>query len=116
MVSFKIIERQMMAEDNTCTIRLVRPSLYVDRIRSYRIMLDGKNIGKIGNNGTLEIAAPAGSIIIEARIDWARSEPLIIETVPHQTVEIEVRNHWGAARGLWAITFGRGSYLLLTPR
>ena len=79
-------------------------------------MFDRKDVGKIGNNSTLEIAAPAGSMTIEARIDWARSQPLTIKTVPHQTFEIEVRNHWGASRALWAITFGRGSYLLLTPQ
>jgi hypothetical protein len=106
----------MMAEDNTCTIRVVRPSLVVDWIRSYQILINGKKAGKIGNDSTLEIRVPAGSVTIEARLDWVRSQPLTINTVPRQTLEIEVRNHWGTGRALWAISFGRATYLLLTPR
>ena len=106
----------VMIEDNMCMLRLVRPSLLVDRLRSYKILLNGKKAGRVGNDSTLEIVVPAGSITIEARLDWARSQPLTIHTVPRQTYEIEVRNHWGTARALWAISFGRSSYLLLTPR
>jgi hypothetical protein len=78
----------MMAEDNMCTIRLVRPSKYTDSIRTYNILLNGKIAGSVGNNSTLEIAAPAGATTIEARIDWGRSQPLTINTVAHQ------RNYW----------------------
>jgi hypothetical protein len=107
----------VMIEDNMCTLRLVRPSLFADRFRSYKILLNGKKGGRIGNDSTLEIVVPAGSITIEAKIDWARSQPLTINTLPRQTLEIEVRNQWSAARNaLWSITFGRSSYLLLTPR
>ena len=105
-----------MTEDNMCTIRLVRPALFVDLVRSYRILLNGKEAGKIRHNSTLEIRAPAGPVTIEARLDWVRSQPLTIDAVPGQTLEIEVRNHWGASRALWAISFGRNSYLVLTPR
>jgi hypothetical protein len=105
-----------MAEDNTCTIRLVRPPLFADRIRSYKILLNGKVAGSIGHDSTLEIAAPAGATRLEAKLDWARSRPLTINTLPRETIEIEVRNHWGLGRALWAITFGRNSYLLLTQR
>ena len=105
-----------MAEDNLCTIKLVRPPQYADMLRSYEILLNGKNVGTIGRNGVLEIPAPAGAITIEATIDWGRSRPLSINTVPHQTVEIEVRNRWGALLAPWAISFGKNSYLSLTPR
>ena len=105
-----------MVEANPSTIRLVRPSLFVDVLRSYRILVNGSDAGKIGNNSTLEIRAPAGPVTIEARLDWVRSQPLTIDAVPGQTLEVEVRNHWGASRALWAISFGRNSYLVLTPR
>ena len=105
-----------MIKDDRCTIRLVRPSRYQDRIRSYRILLNGKDAGKIANDSTLEIRAPSGSTTIEARIDWGRSRPLTINTAPGETVEIEVRNRWGIGMALWASTFGKNTYLLLTPR
>jgi hypothetical protein len=106
----------MTVDDNTSTIRLVRPSLLVDVLRSYRILVNGREAGKIGNNSTLEVKIPAGPVTIEARLDWVRSQPLTIDAVPGQALEIEVRNHWGASRALWAISFGRNSYLVLTPR
>jgi hypothetical protein len=102
----------MTVDDNTSTIRLVRPSLLVDVLRSYRILVNGK----IGNNSTLEVKIPASPVTIEARLDWVRSQPLTIHAAPDQMIEIEVRNHWGASRALWAISFGRNSYLVLTPR
>lgn len=105
-----------MAQDAMCTIRVVRPSLLADTLRSYKILLNGNVAGSIGHNGTLEIAAPAGTVTIEARIDWCRSNALTVNAVPGQTVEIEVRNNWGAFLGLWAVTFGRNSYLRLTQR
>jgi hypothetical protein len=105
-----------MTDDKMCTIRIIRPSRFVDVLRSYRILLNGKEAGKISHNGVLEVETPAGAVTIEARIDWARSQPLMANTTPGQTVEIEVTNRWGALSALWAITFGRNSYLLLTPR
>ena len=105
-----------MVEANACTIRLVRPSLLVDMLRSYRILVNGKEAGKISHNSALEISVAPGPVTIEARLDWTRSQPLTINAVPGQTLEIEVRNHWGASRALWAISFGRNSYLLLTPQ
>jgi hypothetical protein len=105
-----------VADGTMCTIRVVRPSLLVDTLRSYKILLNGNVAGTIGHNSTLEIAAPAGATTIEARIDWCRSNALKLNTVPGQTIEIEVRNYWGALLGLWAVTFGRNRYLLLTQR
>ena len=105
-----------MAQDGTCTIRVVRPSLLADTLRSYKILLNGTVAGRIAANSTLEITAPAGAITVEARIDWGRSNALTINSVPGQTIEIEVRNYWGPLLALWAITFGKNSYLRLTQR
>jgi hypothetical protein len=102
--------------DNSCTIRFVRPSGYVDRIRSYKMLVNGVQVGAIANGETLEVKVPAGVTTIEAKIDWAKARPLKIDTVANQTVEIEVCNRWSAWLGLWAITFGSDNYLSLTVR
>ena len=103
-----------MPDDNSCTIRFVRPSGYADRIRSYQMLVNGRDVGTIGNGKTLEVKAAPGAIRIEAKIDWAKARPLTVNTVPRQTVEVEVRNRWGVWLALWAITFGKDDYLLLT--
>jgi hypothetical protein len=74
-------------------------------------MLNGEKVGNIARDDILEIAAPAGKATIEASIDWGRSQPLTIDTKPGETVEVEVRNRWGGVLAIWAITFGRNSYL-----
>jgi hypothetical protein len=102
-----------MDQNNACKIKIVRPSQFADMMRSYQIMLNGQKAGSIARDDVLEIAAPAGKATVEARIDWGRSRPLTIDTKPGETIEIEVRNRWGSALGIWAITFGRSSYLEL---
>jgi hypothetical protein len=104
---------EAMAETNTCRIKIIRASQYADMLRSYQIMLNGQKAGSIAKNDVLELTAPAGRVTIEARIDWGRSEPLTIDAKPGETNEIEVRNHWGNMLALWAITFGRSSYIEL---
>ena len=105
-----------MSANDFCTIRFVRPSGYADWIRSYTMRVNGANVGTISNGGTLEAKVAAGVTTIEAEIDWARAKPLTVTTAPGRTIEIEVSNRWGAWLGLWAVTFGRKEYLLLTPR
>lgn len=105
-----------MTDANVCTIRFVRPSQYADWLRSYELWVNGTSVGTIARNGTLEIAAPAGACTIEATIDWGRSKPLIVRTERGETVEIEVKNKWGAWASFWAISFGKNSYLVLTER
>jgi hypothetical protein len=103
-----------MTDANACTIRFVRASQYADWLRSYELWGNGNSVGKLARNGVLEITLPAGAFTIEATIDWGRSQPLVVRTTPGQTVEIEVRNRWGAWAALWAISFGKNSYLVLT--
>jgi hypothetical protein len=82
-------------------------------LRSYQIFIDGKNVGALGRNDALEVKAPAGSLTIEARLDWGRSEPLTITAAPNRKIEIEVTNNWGALLSIWAVTFGKNTYLKL---
>jgi hypothetical protein len=105
-----------MPANDLCTIRFVRPSGVADLIRSYTMRVNGADVGTIGNGGTLEVKVAPGVTTIEAEIDWAKAKPLTVTTTPRQTTEIEVRNRWGLLLALWAITFGRNEYLLLTQR
>jgi hypothetical protein len=104
------------SEAGTCTIRVTRPSAFADLLRSYSIQINGRQVGSIGNGGMLEVREPAGTVTIEAKIDWGRSKPLTIQAAPDQTIEVEVRNNWGGLLSLWAITFGKNTYLKLTPK
>ena len=103
-----------MTDANVCKIRFIRTSQYADMLRTYQLRIDGRKVGTIARDDAFEVRVLAGDHVIEARIDWARSKPLAIRAAPGETVEIEVRNRWGAWAALWGITFGKNSYLALT--
>jgi hypothetical protein len=96
-----------------CSLRIVRQGGYADRLRSYRILVNGAEAGTIAANSVLEINVPGGQTTIEARIDWAGSRPLTIQATAGGHIEIEVTNTYGAWAALWTITFGRKNYLVL---
>jgi hypothetical protein len=102
-----------MPADATRMLKLIRRSGFADRLRSYKIVINGMQVGTMANDTVLDLEVPSGPLTIQARLDWCRSRPLMIEAAPNQRIEIEVSNHWGALLGLWAITFGFGSYLTL---
>jgi|SRR5215813_957645 len=102
-----------MTTGATSMVRVVRRSGYADRLRSYKIFINGTAVGSIARDAVLNLEVPSGPLTIEARIDWGRSRPLTLEAVPGKKIDIEVSNHWGALLGLWAVTFGYRSYLLL---
>lgn len=103
-----------MSNQSACKIRFVRRSQYADMLRSYQLSIDGTHVGKINRNDTFEIAVEAGEHRIKASIDWGRSQPLVIRAAPGETIEIDVKNRWSAWAAIWAISFGKNSYLKLT--
>jgi hypothetical protein len=105
-----------MLPDAICMIRFARPSQYVDMLRSYKLFINRVEVGSISRNAVLDLAVPSGPLTIEARLDWGTSQPLRIDAAPNRNIEIEVSNHWGALLSLWAVTFGRRSYLKLVRR
>jgi hypothetical protein len=102
-----------MSSAGRSRLRVTRGGGYADYLRSYKILVNGHEVGTIGRNSMVEFLVPSGRLIVEAGVDWGRSIPIEIDARPDQTVTIEVANRWGALLGLWAITFGSDSYLQL---
>ena len=104
-----------MIANSTCKIRIIRRSGFRFSLRSYNIIINGLEVGSIARNAVLNIEVPSGTLNIEARVDWLRSRPLLIEAAPDQKIEIEVSNRleglWFLT--LWATTFGSRSSLVL---
>jgi hypothetical protein len=103
----------MALMSETCKVRIIRGSRYVDALRSYKIFINDSEVGTLSRDSVLEIDAPSGALRIDARIDWGRSRPLSINISPGRIVEIEVSNEWSSLLALWAITFGKNNYLTL---
>jgi hypothetical protein len=97
----------------TTVLRVFRHSRHADKWRKYKILVNDKEVGVIARNSVLDFEVPTGRFKVTARLDWGRSRPLMIDARPNRRIEIEVSNNWGTLLGLWAITFGSGSYLTL---
>ena len=97
------------------TLTVHRDKGWTDKMRKYRILLDGAEIGRIGEGEVLRQQITAGPHVIEARIDWCGSQPLRFEARPEENT-ILIRSAlrgWRVVFGLFYIIFNRRRYLIL---
>jgi hypothetical protein len=97
------------------TLTVVRDKGWADKLRQYRIVLDGVEIARLGEGGELRREISEGPHVIEARIDWCGSQPLRFEAKLGEQVVL-VRSALRGWRMLFApfyIIFNRQGYLTL---
>jgi hypothetical protein len=94
-------------------LRVFRHSGYTDKLRKYKIIVNGSEVGAIARNSVVDFKVPSGAVKITARIDWCRSQPLLIEAHPGKRVEIEVLNRRGPFLAGLSTIFAHDSYLTL---
>lgn len=84
---------------------------YRDLMRSYVVVLDGKQVGRVGKGEEVTVAIAPGRHVVRARIDWTGSPEIEF------TVEAGGRAAFcvGAAGGPFRLDqmFSRGRYLTL---
>ena len=97
----------------TLTVR--REKSWADKIRKYRILVDGLEVGQIGGGDMLRQWIENGPHVIEAKIDWCRSQPFLFETQSEDHV-VHVRSAlcgWRVLFSLFYVVFHRREYLTL---
>ena len=67
-----------------------RRSAFHDRLRSYRVIVDGNDVGRIRAGEAWEYDVSPGHHTIRLRIDWTGSPSLAIQFSPGEVVELEV--------------------------
>lgn len=103
----------MLMINNTSKLRVRRGYGWADKLRGYKILVNGAEVGVINHGSVFELEVPSGSLIIQGRIDWCRSSPLKVKVDPGQTIEIVISNDWPLLLALWAYTFGSRNLLTL---
>ena len=53
-----------------------RDSGYADRIRKYRVLVDGTEVGRLGDGESLTVEVQPGPHTVQAKIDWCGSRVL----------------------------------------
>jgi hypothetical protein len=81
----------------TSTLRLERDGvLWRDKMRLYKVILDGRSIGKIGFGKVAEFPIEPGSHRLRMGIDWAGSRTVEFEVGPNETSAWKCRPGGGA--------------------
>lgn len=74
----------------TARITVSRAKGWQDRVRSYRIELDGADVGKLKAGRTLELEVPPGRHILQARISSTGSPPYEVVAAEGAAVALRV--------------------------
>jgi hypothetical protein len=98
------------------TIWVSRDSGYADRLRDYRVLLDGAEIGRIGNGGERSFEVAAGRHQLMMKVDWGRSNILSLEVGPDQRMKFRCGSNlrgWRILLTFYYASFGFRNYLWL---
>jgi hypothetical protein len=60
-------------------ITLTRSKAFADRLRAYRVEIDGAEVGRIRHGETLQFDLPKGTHRMQLFVDWCDSNPLMFE-------------------------------------
>ncbi len=97
-------------------IRVKRSTSYPDRIRAYRILVDGQEMVRLNDGQSVELPVISGRHTIVAKIDWCSSPTLNVTIRDGETVNFECGNNLRGLRlflGIIYVLFLRDQYLTL---
>ena len=72
------------------TIRLKRTSEYNNRMRNYKIFIDGQLVGTIANGETKDFPTTVGQHIVTAKVDWCSSPDITVDINDNQIKNLKV--------------------------
>jgi hypothetical protein len=100
-------------------LTVVRDSGYADRLRVYKIVLDGAVVGTIGNGETKTFAVVPGKHSLSLKIDWCGSKPVTFAAADGATLTFDAKSNLRGAKlvgAFWRSVFAWNSWLLLEQR
>ena len=101
------------------SLTVVRDSGYADRMRAYKVILDGAIIGEIRNGETKDFLVAPGEHQLSLKIDWCGSKAIAFTAAEGDTPVFHAKSNLRGLKvmaALWFVLFDRRSYLLLEPR
>jgi hypothetical protein len=89
----------------TTTLSLKRDSGFADRLRDYRVLLDGREIGRIGNGEDKDFAVTSGHHQLVVKIDWCRSNIVTFDIAEDQSAKFICGSSLTGTRRAFAIFY-----------
>jgi hypothetical protein len=100
-------------------LRIVRDSGYADRLRAYKILVDGKTIGEIRDGETREFPISSGQHDLALKLDWCGSKTTQFAVVEGDALTFYAKSNLRGPRvlaALWRALFMWSSWIILTDR
>jgi hypothetical protein len=95
-------------------VTLTRGKAYVDKVRAWKILLDGQEVGRIKEGQTQTFGAtPAGSHQLLLKVDWASSPTFTFDLAPGEELRLTCRPKPNAFTALLYALFARSKYIIL---
>jgi hypothetical protein len=98
------------------TLTISRDSGWADRLRDYRVLVDGIGVAGIGNGETKSIGVRPGKHVLSMEIDWCRSNAVTFEISEDQAIRFLCGSSLRGARvvlAVYYVLFARNDYLWL---
>jgi hypothetical protein len=100
-------------------LKIVRDSGYADRLRAYKVVVDGKTVGEIRDGETKEFPISDGQHELSLKIDWCGSQTIHFTTAHGDALTFNAKSNLRGPKvmaALWYALFARNSYLHLEQR
>ncbi len=97
-------------------LKIARDSGYSDRLRAYRVILDGAKIGEVRDGRTERFAIAPGQHTLSVKIDWCGSKTVDFTVAGDEEIRFAAKSNlrgFNIFAALWYVILDRHSYLLL---
>ncbi len=78
--------------DNKTKIIVSRSSQWMNRLRTYRVLINGKQAGAVKNGSSEEFLVEPGTNSIECKVDWCGSRAFSMNLQQGETAYLRVRS------------------------
>lgn len=90
-------------------------ALWQDRARSYRILVDGREVACVENDSSVKISVLPGTHSVRLQVDWCQSQEVSVEVKASESIELGCGPNSTPLLALLYVTFMRKNYLWLRP-
>jgi hypothetical protein len=100
-------------------LKIVRDSGYADRLRAYKVIIDGNLVGEIRDGETKEFPISNGQHDLSLKIDWCGSNTIRFTVAQGDLLTFGARSNLRGPKvlaALWYALFAQSSYLLIEQR
>jgi hypothetical protein len=101
--------------NQTATLRVIRESApWRDKLRKYKIVVDGATVGAIANGATTDVSVEAGYHTLRLGISWAGSPTVEFAIADGECLTWACGPNGKSSSGLWQAIFTPSNYVTIS--